>query len=143
MPVLKTIWRRRPLLALVVLILLLVVGYAGKAITSHDGSSGAPKATSSSAVAGSVPLSTLPREVTTTVRLILKKGPYPFKHDGIVYQNLERQLPPEPKGYYHEYTVVTPGSTDRGERRVVTGQGGEFYYTANHYASFVRFDPAR
>jgi len=36
--------------------------------------------------------------------------------------------------------VDTPGSPDRGARRIVTGRDGQFYYTANHYQSFVRVD---
>ena len=50
------------------------------------------------------------------MRLIQRGGPYPYHQDGVVYQNLERQLPSEPRGYYHEYTVVTPGSSDRDLR---------------------------
>lgn len=144
--VLKTMWRRRPLLALIVLILLLAAGYAGRAITSHSKS---PSAVSSSSptvtAAGSVgvPLSTLPPEAAKTVMLIEKKGPFPYPHDGIVYQNLEHHLPAEPRGYYHEYTVTTPGSADRGTRRIITGNRGEFWYTDDHYQSFVRVDISR
>jgi ribonuclease T1 len=47
-------------------------------------------------------------------------------------------LPQKGKGYYHEYTVITPGSPDRGARRIVAGQGGEYYYTGDHYRSFKR-----
>ena len=46
-------------------------------------------------------------------------------------------LPFEGDGYYREYTVVTPGSSDRGARRIVTGARGEVFYTADHYGSFV------
>lgn len=85
-----------------------------------------------------VTLSSLPAQARQTVSLIQHGGPFPYPHDGIVYQNLERQLPAEPAGYYHEYTVPTPGSSDRGTRRIVTGRDGEYYYTGDHYASFVR-----
>ncbi len=133
--------RRRPLLALIILVLLLVGGYAGRA---WDGG-GHPRAQpsgshSAQASAGSVPLSGLPLQARQTVALIQAGGPFPYSHDGIVYQNLERQLPIEPSGYYHEYTVATPGSADRGTRRIVTGKDGRFYYTGNHYASFSRID---
>jgi guanyl-specific ribonuclease Sa len=33
---------------------------------------------------------------------------------------------------------VTPGSEDRGARRIITGSAGEKYWTADHYASFSR-----
>ena len=41
-------------------------------------------------------------------------------------------------GYYREYTVPTPGSDDRGARRIVAGDGGELYWTGDHYSSFSR-----
>jgi guanyl-specific ribonuclease Sa len=39
---------------------------------------------------------------------------------------------------YREYTVLTPGSDDRGARRIVAGSNGEYYYTYDHYNSFER-----
>lgn len=144
MSVFKTMWRRRPLLALIVLIVLLGAGYAGRAITSHSKSpsvSSSPTVTAAGSVG--VPLSSLPPEAATTVMLIEKKGPFPYSHDGVVYQNLEHHLPAEPRGYYHEYTVTTPGSADRGTRRIITGDRGEFWYTGDHYQSFVRVDISR
>jgi ribonuclease T1 len=133
--------RRRPLLALLTLILLLVVGYAARAVQDHSHRSGAAgTAPATATVSGAVPLSSLPAQARQTVALIQRGGPFPYSHDGIVYQNLERQLPPEPAGFYHEYTVATPGSSDRGARRIVTGRDGSFYYTDDHYASFRRVD---
>lgn len=80
----------------------------------------------------------LPREAQDTIRLIDRGGPFPYRQDGAIFQNRERLLPIKPSGYYHEYTVETPGSPDRGPRRIVTGDGGELYYTADHYDSFKR-----
>lgn len=74
-------------------------------------------------------------------------GPFPFPHkDGSTFGNFEKRLPPQPRGYYREYTVPTPGSKDRGARRIVAGEGrhgdvstsGEYYYTNDHYRSFKR-----
>lgn len=65
----------------------------------------------------------------------------PYEQDGDVFQNREGHLPQRPEGYYREYTVVTPGSDDRGARRLVIGEGGETYYTRDHYDSFVQIDP--
>ncbi len=80
----------------------------------------------------------LPREAIETLQAIERGGPFPYPRDGIVFQNRERRLPARPRGYYREYTVPTPGSRDRGARRIVTG--GEppevFYYTDDHYRSF-------
>ncbi|MFK0254795.1 ribonuclease domain-containing protein [Streptomyces sp. NPDC090445] len=78
----------------------------------------------------------LPREARDVLALIDKGGPYPYRQDGAVFGNFEKLLPRQKRGYYHEYTVKTPGERDRGPRRIVTGQGGEFYYTDDHYDSF-------
>jgi ribonuclease T1 len=78
----------------------------------------------------------LPPEAHDTIELIEAGGPFPYDRDGIVFENREGILPPAEEGYYHEYTVITPGEDDRGARRIVTGEGGEFYYTDDHYDSF-------
>ncbi len=80
----------------------------------------------------------LPKEAQETITLIDQGGPFPFSKDGSVFQNRERLLPLRPRGYYREYTVITPGAPDRGARRIVAGAGGELYYTEDHYASFKR-----
>jgi ribonuclease T1 len=80
----------------------------------------------------------LPREARDTLRLIERGGPFPYDKDGAVFQNREGILPSRPRGYYHEYTVITPGENDRGARRIVTGSRGELYYTDDHYDSFKR-----
>ncbi|MFF9818559.1 ribonuclease domain-containing protein [Streptomyces sp. NPDC014006] len=78
----------------------------------------------------------LPAEARRTLALVDRGGPFPYTRDGAVFGNVEGRLPRHPRGYYHEYTVPTPGSRDRGARRLVTGQGGETYYTDDHYDSF-------
>jgi len=78
----------------------------------------------------------LPRQAQDTIRLIDKGGPFPFDRDGITFQNREQILPKKPDGYYHEYTVITPGSSDRGARRIIAGDQDELYYTDDHYDSF-------
>jgi ribonuclease T1 len=78
----------------------------------------------------------LPPEARTTLRLIASDGPFPYRQDGVVFENREHHLPGMKSGYYHEYTVVTPGSSDRGARRVITGGAGERFYTDDHYATF-------
>lgn len=87
-----------------------------------------------------VALSSLPPQATDTYELILAGGPFPYPEDGTVFQNREGLLPDCPSGYYHEYTVKTPGSSTRGARRIVTGEDGEFFYTGDHYASFQLID---
>jgi ribonuclease T1 len=93
-----------------------------------------------------VALADLPAEARQTEKLIRSGGPFPYAKDGTVFGNRERLLPREPRGWYREYTVKTPGSRDRGARRIVCG--GEppqtpnaCYYTADHYASFRRIVP--
>ena len=87
--------------------------------------------------AGTVALATLPAQAQATHRLVLSGGPFPYAKDGTVFGNRERQLPAKARGYYREYTVVTPGSADRGARRIVAGADGEMYWTADHYDSFA------
>jgi ribonuclease T1 len=92
---------------------------------------------------GVTSLSQLPPEAQTTLRLILAGGPFPGRKDGTVFGNRERALPTAPRGFYHEYTVPTPGARDRGARRIVCGgpelrRPDDCYYTGDHYATFQR-----
>ena len=87
-----------------------------------------------------IALADLPRQGRETYELIRQGGPFPYGKDGTVFGNRERQLPAEKRGFYREYTVRTPGSSDRGARRIVCGGPPKAphacYYTADHYASF-------
>lgn len=91
---------------------------------------------------GDICYSALPSQAHDTLRLIEAGGPYPYPKDGTVFSNREGVLPKHDGGYYHEYTVKTPGSPDRGARRIVTGQKGgqEDYYTGDHYRTFNLVD---
>ena len=80
----------------------------------------------------------LPKEARQTIALIRQGGPYPYRKDGAVFGNFERLLPLHERGYYKEFTVPSPGSRDRGARRIILGKAGELYYTDNHYQSFRR-----
>ncbi|MFC7850762.1 ribonuclease domain-containing protein [Arthrobacter sp. NPDC057388] len=80
--------------------------------------------------------SQLPAEGRRTLALVRRGGPYPYTRDGVTFGNFERILPRKASGYYKEYTVPTPGESDRGARRIVAGQGGDKYYTADHYQTF-------
>lgn len=134
--------RTRPavLLALVALISALFVGLVSPAAVTAQPVT--PKALPT------VALSSLPSQATDTVRLVQKGGPFPYSQDGTVFQNREGLLPSQSSGYYHEYTVKTPGSSTRGARRIITGGGtlknpAHWYYTADHYASFSNVDITR
>lgn len=83
----------------------------------------------------------LPREARTTITLIHRGGPYPYRQDGQVFGNREGLLPRQPRGWYREYTVDTPGLRHRGARRIVTGGNPprEWYYSDDHYRSFRSF----
>jgi ribonuclease T1 len=86
----------------------------------------------------------LPKQGRETLALIRKGGPFPYSKDGSIFGNRERILPKQPRGYYKEFTVKTPGSRDRGARRIVCGgeptnpAKSECFYTDDHYASFKR-----
>jgi ribonuclease T1 len=85
----------------------------------------------------------LPPEAIDTLRAIERGGPFSYDRDGVVFQNRERRLPDRPRGYYHEYTVRTPGASDRGARRIIAGGAPPevYYYTDDHYRSFRRVEP--
>ena len=89
-----------------------------------------------------IALAQLPPQGRATYALILEGGPFPYGKDGSVFGNRERLLPANKRGYYREYTVRTPGSRNRGARRIVCGgpprTPDACYYTADHYASFRR-----
>jgi ribonuclease T1 len=98
-----------------------------------------------SGLVGEVALADLPPQARETLALIKRGGPFPYRKDGTTFQNREKRLPPRPRGYYREYTVRTPGSRDRGARRIVAGREsgdpvarGEYYYTDDHYETFRR-----
>ena len=90
------------------------------------------------ALSSDIPVAQLPKEARETLALIRAGGPFPYSQDGKTFNNREKLLPSRERGYYREYTVKTPGARDRGARRIVAGQGGEYYYSADHYRSFRR-----
>ena len=91
---------------------------------------------SQAGAAATIGIEGLPPEARETLRLIKRGGPFPHRRDGVVFGNREQRLPPKPRGYYHEYTVPTPGRRDRGARRIVAGEAREYYYSDDHYRSF-------
>jgi ribonuclease T1 len=92
-----------------------------------------------------VAVAALPVEARATLELIRAGGPFSYPRDGVVFSNRERLLPAKPRGYYHEYTVPTPGAKTRGARRVVCGGAvatlSECYYSDDHYQSFRKIQP--
>ena len=93
---------------------------------------------------GSLP-AFLPAQARRTLALMASGGPFPHRQDGVVFGNYEHRLPAEPRGYYHEYTVETPGAHNRGARRIITGGNPPvvYYYTDDHYRSFRKFTVPR
>ncbi len=123
---------------------LLCAAASSDAFARNDAYSRTPVAESTSTVA----LSALPSQGQEMYQRILSGGPFRYEKDGIVFGNRERQLPRQERGFYREYTVPTPGSRDRGARRIVCG--GKFlkspetcFYTKDHYLSFQKIDPQR
>ena len=108
---------------------------------SVDGASA--RTSESPAAVPVVALASLPTQAQSTFRLVHDGGPFPYPKDGIVFGNRERLLPSKARGHYREYTVKTPGSRDRGARRIVCGgqpptRPEACFYTDDHYASFRR-----
>ena len=87
---------------------------------------------------GEIKAAALPAEARETIVLIRKGGPFPYQRDGVSFGNREKILPPRERGWYREYTVKTPGASDRGARRIVAGRDGTLYYTSDHYRTFRR-----
>ena len=127
----------KTLIAVISALILAATILAGKSSVARES---APKLTT----IGEIAISELPSQARDTLALIRKGGPFPYAKDGSIFGNRERILPKEPRGHYKEFTVKTPGSRDRGARRIVCG--GETknvsklncFYTADHYASFKR-----
>ncbi len=125
----------------VVALCALVITAGGWALTHGHPSVPAPS-TAGGVGQSTCPIATLPREVADTVKRIHADGPFPFpRSDGAVFANHEGHLPTQRRGYYHEYTVVTPRARDRSMRRIVTGgtplaHPTQYFYTGNHYDSF-------
>jgi ribonuclease T1 len=113
--------------ALVVLWLALAPGL-GQALWRGDG----PRANAQ------IQVHELPPEARQTLLRIKQGGPFPFRRDGSIFSNREGRLPRQGRGYYREYAVITPGSRDRGARRIIAGRAGDYWYTADHYRSFRR-----
>ena len=120
--------------------------------SNKDGNSGSAKYSGESSSVdyaegiGTINYAALPKEAQTVIGMIQKRASFPYRQDGQAFSNRERILPSQPRGYYQEYTVPTPGADNRGARRIVSGQGttgdnassGEYYYTSDHYRSFAR-----
>ncbi|MBO2446846.1 ribonuclease [Actinomadura barringtoniae] len=136
--------RSRKFTRSLLLVPLLAAGLSGTAAYADTGShAGTGVHATVDAAIPPICESTLPSQADDTIALIDKGGPYPYPQDGTVFDNREGLLPQESSGYYHEYTVKTPGSSTRGARRIITsddlGHDG-MYWTADHYESFSTID---
>jgi len=89
-----------------------------------------------------IDVSALPAEAREVLVRIRAGGPFRYERDGVTFGNREHALPPRRRGYYHEYTVATPGERTRGGRRLVCGGPRKTpevcYYTDDNYATFRR-----
>ena len=89
-----------------------------------------------------IAVAALPGEAREMLAAIRRGGPFRYERDGVAFGNRERLLPAHARGYYHEYTVPTPGVANRGARRIVCGGPPRApttcFYSADHYRSFAR-----
>lgn len=106
--------------------------------SSQGSSQGAQPAQGSQEGLSVIAVAELPVEARDTLRAIKQGGPFAYPRDGVVFNNFEQVLPKRQRGYYHEYTVKTPGTHNRGVRRIISGETNEYYYTADHYQTFIR-----
>lgn len=123
----RSLFAARVTFTLVVALLMLQAPFTAHAYSQHS---------YPDAALAEVSLSSLPREARDTLRLIKQGGPFPYSRDGVVFGNFEKRLPKKQRGYYHEYTVKTPGARNRGARRIICGKPSECYYTGDHYQTF-------
>lgn len=135
--------RRRISAALLGMLALVVGVWFGQGALSEEDRRPNPPAVAQDSALAVRALSELPPQVAQVWQLIQDGGPFRYEQDAREFGNREGLLPEHRAGYYREYTVPTSGSDDRGARWLVTGEVGELYYTADHYASFVVVDPQR
>lgn len=129
----RVLWATVLVAVLALVVGLRLVGEGG----DPGGSTTAPGRPGDASGLAVVAAADLPREARETIRLIDAGGPFPYARDGATFGNVEGILPRERRGFYREYTVPTPGSRDRGARRIVAGDGARLlYYTDDHYQSF-------
>lgn len=124
---------------IVLLVVAAVLGWAGWRDGLQAPEGPVPQTTATAGIP-EITLAQLPPEAREVLALIRRDGPFPHARDGSVFGNREGLLPRQPRGYYAEYTVPTPGASDRGARRIVAGgqpRGTkDNYYTDDHYRSF-------
>ena len=128
------------ILRLIFAMLLVLTGVSGAQAfqwTAHSHES-RQSASQDQGMAGTIAVAELPAEARETLRAIQQGGPFAYERDGVVFGNFERILPKQPRGYYHEYTVKTPGVRSRGARRIISGQDKQYFYTSDHYRTFRR-----
>ncbi len=78
-----------------------------------------------------------PVDLSATIERIRAGVRHSHRNDGSVFGNRERLLPRKPRGYYKEYVHPTDGIDGPGPQRIVVGEAGDWWYTPDHYASFV------
>jgi guanyl-specific ribonuclease Sa len=82
-------------------------------------------------------------DLKPTLDRIASGGRFPHRNDGSIFQNrplpgrTSPELPAQAPGYYREYVHPTPGISGPGPQRVIVGQGGEMFYTPDHYQTFI------
>jgi filamentous hemagglutinin len=76
-------------------------------------------------------------DLKQTLDRITSGGKFPHRNDGAIFKNREGLLPLKAEGYYREFVVETPGISGAGSQRIVKGQGGELFYTPDHYKTFI------
>ena len=140
--------RRLALVALCALVVLVGVWALVRMQSSNPATTKPSEQATTTLGVPTCPLASLPPEVADTVRVVQSDGPFPFpRNDGVVFGNREGHLPDHAKGYYHEYTVITPGAHNRSMRRIITGGAPvtnprQYFYTDDHYDSFCLVNDA-
>jgi ribonuclease T1 len=126
-------------IALLMLLLVMTVGVPSAQAFQWQSHNQQSTQQENHASAATIAVADLPSEARDTLRAIKQGGPFAYDRDGVVFGNFEKALPKQQRGYYHEYTVKTPGVRSRGARRIISGsEHDEYYYTDDHYQTFKR-----
>jgi filamentous hemagglutinin len=80
-------------------------------------------------------------DLKPTLDRIASGQKFSHRNDGAIFRNDQGLLPKRSPGYYREYVHPTPGVNGPGPQRIVTSQGGELYYTPDHYQTFIPVNP--
>ena len=120
------------------------MGHAGRTVSGFiAGATVSPRGTSP--MTGTVALSDAVSKIQSG-RLSQSRDIPQLTKDGLImdrgiFKNAQHLLPDKPPEYYREFLLMTPSLKKAGTERIIMGRDGEFFYTPDHYKSFIPLNP--